>query len=117
MTTPGHSTNPEYDDPNDPRWPDDAQRRAIEDEAGPGGNGPGAARAAIAAGWDPDDDPIVPTRAERAQGLFDRARDAQDRLGWADPADHREVTYATVDLARVVTDLARELRSLAREAL
>lgn len=57
-----------------------------------------------------DDPPSTPT--ERAQNLARRAQDAQDRLGWANPDDHMEVTHATVDLARVVTDLARELRAL-----
>lgn len=57
-------------------------------------------------------DAVVPTPSERAQGLYRRAKEAQDRLGWADPKDHMEVTHATVDLARVVTDLARELRQL-----
>lgn len=59
-----------------------------------------------------DDDEPAPTPHERAQGFARRAQEAQDRLGWADPEDHMEVTHATVDLARVVSDVARELRSL-----
>lgn len=41
-----------------------------------------------------------------------RAMEVQDRLGWADPADHQVVTYATVDLARLVVELAAEVEAL-----
>ncbi len=61
------------------------------------------------------EEPPPSTPAERLDSLCRRAQEAQDRLGWADPQDHAEVTHATVDLARVVNDLTRELRTLARE--
>jgi hypothetical protein len=44
---------------------------------------------------------------DQAQQLRRKAQNAQDRLGWADWNNHEEVTCATVDLARIVTELSQ----------
>lgn len=45
------------------------------------------------------------------------AKAAQDRLGWASPTDHQEVTYATVDLARIVVTMAQRIQMLEDQVL
>ncbi len=47
---------------------------------------------------------------QRAFRTLEKAKAAQDDIGWAEPTDHGKVTQGTLNVARTVTDLALLLR-------
>lgn len=48
----------------------------------------------------------------RKLALSARAKEAMDGIGWCDYSDPAAMSYATLELARIVVELARELERL-----